>query len=128
MNEPLKRPPSPLWWLKRGAYFQFMMRELSSLFIFAYLILFLVFLHKLSKGRIEYDAYLDFLWSRPMIAFHLVTLGFALLHTFTWFNSTPKAMVLWRGEEKLPAAALVVPQYVIWLVGSGVVFWFFLRH
>lgn len=127
MNAPLKRPQPALWWTQRGPYFLFMMRELSSLFIALYLALFLVLLYKLSQGHESYYRYLNFLWSRPAMVFHLVALGFALLHAFTWFNATPKALVVWRGEEKLPAAALVAPNYLAWLAVTAAVVWFAVR-
>jgi len=127
MSGPLRRPQPALWWTKRGAYFLFMMRELSSLFIGIYVVLFLILLYKVSKGHAAYYAYLNFLWSRPAMVFHLVALGFSLLHAFTWFNAAPKAMVVWRGEEKLPPAALIAPNYVAWLGITGVVLWMAMR-
>ena len=57
------------------------------------------------------------------ILFHVVGLAFALLHTITWFNLTPKAMAVWKGEERLPPAMMIVPNYIAWIVVSGVVTW-----
>jgi fumarate reductase subunit C len=35
-------------------------------------------------------------------------------------------MAVWRGEERLPAAMMIVPNYVAWIVVSGVIAWFVL--
>jgi fumarate reductase subunit C len=58
-----------------------------------------------------------------MVGFHFVTMILALVHAITWFNATPKAMVFWRGEERVPGAALILPNYVLWAGVSAFVFW-----
>ena len=111
------------WWLKRPAYFLVMMRELTSVFIGAYLLLFLWFLYVVGQGQAAYEAHLNFLASPGMILFHLVTLAASLLHTITWFNLTPKAMVVRIGEDKLPAVMITAPNYVIWIALSAAILW-----
>jgi fumarate reductase subunit C len=124
--KPYVRPISATWWLKRSSYLLFMLRELSSVFVAGYVVIFLVMIRRLSQGPAEYEAFLATLGSPLAILFHIVALAFALLHTITWFNLTPKAMAVWRGEERLPAAAMIVPNYVAWIVVSGVIAWFVL--
>jgi len=125
-RKPYVRPISATWWLKRSSYLLFMLRELSSVFVAGYVVIFLVMIRRLSQGPAEYEAFLAALRSPLAILFHIVALAFALLHTITWFNLTPKAMAVWRGEERLPAAMLIVPNYVAWIVLSGVIAWFVL--
>ena len=119
----LHRPQPASWWLKRGPYFQFMMRELSSLFSGLYIVVLLFMLYRFSQGPEAYLKFRDYLRTPWMFVFHAVALAFALLHSFTWFNATPKALVLMRGEEKIPPAALIVPNYVAWAAASAVVLW-----
>ena len=126
-RKPYVRPISATWWLKRSSYTLFMLRELSSVFVAGYVVLFLLMIRRLSQGPAEYEAFLTSLQSPLAILFHVVALAFALLHTITWFNLTPKAMAVWRGEERLPAAMMIVPNYVAWIVVSGVIVWFVLR-
>jgi fumarate reductase subunit C len=114
--------------MKRGPYFQFMMRELSSLFVGTYVVLLVILLYKLSQGREAYEGFRDLLCSPLLILFHLIALGFSLLHTFTWFNASPKAMVLMRGEEKVPPMALILPNYLLWIVLSALLYWIVVKH
>jgi fumarate reductase subunit C len=118
---------SPPWWLRRWPYFFFMLRELSSVFVAAYLVVFLVMIHRLSQGQDAYESFLATLKSPLAILFHVVALGFALLHTITWFNLTPKAIAIRRGEERVPAILVIAPNYVAWLVISAVIAWFVLK-
>jgi len=111
------------WWLKRRSYLVFMLRELSSVFVAGYVVLFLMMIHRLSQGPAQYEAFMASLRSPVAILFHFVALAFALLHTITWFNLTPKAMAVWRGEERLAPALMIVPNYVGWIVVSGVIAW-----
>ncbi|MDP6417278.1 MAG: fumarate reductase subunit C, partial [Gammaproteobacteria bacterium] len=71
------------WWLKKREYLLFMLRELTSVFIAAYLVLVLVLLHKISVGRVAYEAYVEFLANPGMITFHVIALVAALYHTYT---------------------------------------------
>ena len=121
--KPYVRPVPATWWLRRPSYFVFMMREFSSVFIAVYLVMFLVMIDRLALGPEAYGAYLEGLKSPLAILFHAVALAFALLHTITWFQATPKAMPVWKGEERLPSAMLIVPNYVAWAVASAVIAW-----
>ena len=125
--KPYLRTMPSTWWLRRWPYFFFMLREVSSVFVAAYLMLFLVMIHRLSQGPAAYEAFLEGLQSPLAIVFHGVALAFALLHTITWFQLTPKAMAIWRGEERLRPALLIVPNYVGWIVISAAIAWFVLR-
>ena len=117
------RPMSPVWYLRRGPYLVFMLREVSSLFNALYAGLLLIMLHGLSRGRESHEAFVAFLASPGMIVLHVVALGFSLMHTVTWFNATGKAIVIRRGERRLPDAALTVPSYLVWVLLSALVLW-----
>ena len=121
--KPYVRPISAGWWLRRSPYLLFMLREISSVFVAAYVVLFLVMIQRVSQGQAAYEEFLVGLQSPSAILFHVVALAFALLHTITWFQLTPKAIAVWRGEERMPAAMLIVPNYVAWFVISGVIAW-----
>ena len=121
--KPYVRPMPAGWWLRRSPYLLFMLREISSVFVAAYVVLFLVMIQRVSQGQAAYEEFLGGLQSPLAVLFHVVALAFALLHTITWFQLTPKAIAVWRGEERMPAAMLIVPNYVAWFVISGVVAW-----
>ena len=118
---PFVRPVPTTWWLKRRVYFLFILRELTSVFIAVFLILFLVFLYQLSLGRAENETYLDFLATPGMIAFAVVVLIAALYHTVTWFALLPNIVVIRIGEYRVPSKLIVGANYVAWIVVSALI-------
>ena len=54
---------------------------------------------------------------------NIVGFLFLLLHTVTWFNLTPRAIVLRLGGKRVPDILIIAPNYVAWLVISGVLAW-----
>jgi fumarate reductase subunit C len=115
------------WWLKRTPYVLFMLRELTSVFVAAYVVIFLVMIRRLSEGQAAYEAFLASLKSPLAISFHIVALAFALFHTITWFHLTPKAMAVRIGEERVKPALIIAPNYVAWVLVSAAVAWILLR-
>jgi fumarate reductase subunit C len=115
------------WWMQRWPYFIFMLRELSSVFIAAYLLLLLVMIHRVSQGPEAYISFLRSLRSPAAIFFHIVALAFALLHTITWFNLTPQAVAVRVGEERVRPILIIAPNYVAWVIASAIVAWFVLK-
>lgn len=115
------------WWLRNRAYFLFMMRELTSVPIAVYLILLLLMLRKLAAGREAYEAYLRFLATPWMVAFHLLALAAALFHAVTWINITPKVLVVRFGEQRVPATLIAGVNYAAWVVASILIAWIVVR-
>lgn len=122
MSAPLKRPQPAGWWLQRGVYFQFMLRELSAVTTGIYVVLLLFFLDRFSRGDAAYYEFLAYLRKPWIVAFHFVALALALLHTITWFNATPRVIAPMRGEEKVPEWLLVLPNYLLWAAVTFVIF------
>ena len=120
---PYRRPVAPTWWLSNRAYFLFIVRELTSVFIAAYLMLFLLLLHKLSVGREAYEAYLRLLATPGMLVFHVLALAAALFHTLTWFNLLPNIMVVRYGENRVPAIIVAGVNYAAWMAVSIFIVW-----
>lgn len=122
------RRPMPLtWWLTHRAYFFFMLRELTSVFIAVYLGLLLLLLYRLSQGREAYEAYLRFLAAPGMLAFHILALAASLFHAVTWFNLVPQVLVVRLGERRLSAAILAGANYLAWIVATLIIAWIVLR-
>jgi len=90
--------------------------------VLAFLLVFLWFLSSLARGPEAYNAFLQRLSSPWSFLFHMVALIAACFHSSTWFNLTPKAVVVRKGEEKLPDAFLIAPNYVGWLTISVIIF------
>ena len=121
------RPVQAAWWLKRRPYILFIIRELTSLFVGFYCLLLLVILYKLGQGEEAYNAMLAFLKSGPMVALHVVTLVFTVYHSITWFNLTPKALVIPMGEKRVPDVLIAGSNYVAWVVFSVILYWIIVK-
>lgn len=123
MNAPYPRTLGRTWWVERGAYLRVMLRELTSVPLALYLLLAVGLFRAILHGDIAYASYLSYLASPSVLAFHVLAFAAALLHTVTWFNLTPKAIVIRIGEEKVAPALVAGPHYAVWLALSAVVLW-----
>ena len=61
----------------------------------------------------------------PWYLFHGVILVFSLLHTVTWFDLAPKAIVIPLGEDRLPGIFITGAHYLGMGAISLTVIWFF---
>ena len=103
MREPYRRPiSSTTWWLSKRTYVLFMLRELTSVLIAAFLVVYLIQLAQLAQGAEAYTAFVERLASPGWLIFHLLVLIAALYHSITWFNLTPQVIIVRRGEERVP--------------------------
>jgi len=118
-----RRPISTWWWLKRRTYFVFVMRELSSVFVAWLVVYLLLFIRAIGRGSTAYEDFLDWAESPWLVVLNVAAFLFVLLHTITWFSLTPQAMDLRMRGTRVPAALIIVGQYVGLAVVSGFVFW-----
>jgi len=115
------------WWLRKKSYFFFMLRELSSLFIALFLVVYLVQLYQLTKGTDAYSAFTQKLASPGWILFHVVVLLFALYHSVTWFQSTAVVLPIRLGERSVPRQMITALHIGAWAVVSLAVLILFLE-
>lgn len=113
-HKPYVRPITSEWIFRHPRYLRYMTREFSCLFIGAYTLLLVAGLQSLSDGRAAYASFLEMLRSPASIAFHVLALAFAVYHSITWFNLTPKAMPLQFGENFVPDAVISGAHFAIW--------------
>ena len=111
MNRPLDRRLGWTWWALKGSYFRIFLREVSSAFILAEVVLFMLMIHKTGQDAETYLAYRDFLWHPLMVVFHLVALAFALLHTITFFLIAPSALPGQVAGRRIPPAFIIGQQF-----------------
>ncbi len=107
------------WWLKRKTYFLFMVRELTCVFVGGYALFLLI----LAMQRNDPQAFAALLDSPLLIALQIIALPMVLYHSITWFNLTPKVLVLWRGEERVSPILIAGANYVAWIIASVAVLW-----
>lgn len=106
------------WFFRQPRYLRYMLREVTCVFIGAYAVFLLVVLQRLAAGRQAYETLLQALASPASAAWHVLVLVFALYHTTSWFNVTPKAMPIQTGEDFVPGAIIVGAHYALWLAVS----------
>jgi fumarate reductase subunit C len=114
------------WWLTNQSYFLFMLRELSSVFIAVFLVVYLCQLYQLSQGPDAYSAFTQKLSSPGWIFFHVVALLFALYHSITWFQSSAVVLPLRIGERVIPRLTVTALHVVAWAIVSITVLTLFL--
>ncbi len=111
------RPMPANWWMMKKTYVLFMVRELTCMFVGGYALFLLV----LVARRDEPQAFAELLNSPLLIALQIITLPMVLYHSITWFNLTPKVMVVWRGEERVSPLLIAGANYVVWAIISIVI-------
>ena len=117
-----------LWWSRKWPYLKFMLRELSSVFVAFYVVILLLQLHALRGGPATYLEFQHWLTNPLLVVLNGISFLFVLFHAVTWFNLTPKAMVVrWRGR-RLPDLLVAAPSYVAWLAISGLVILLLMRQ
>lgn len=109
------------WWLEKPFYVRYMLREMSSFFVGAYVAVLIVGLWQLSAGPEAWANYMGVLRHPLSVAFHVVALAFAVYHTVTWFALTPRTTPIMRGNDFVPPGPIIGAQYVVWAVASAVV-------
>ena len=100
-----------------------MIRELTSIFVAGYCIFLIVLVFKLGEGSSSYSNFTTTLQSPTSVTLHIISLIFVLYHTITWFNLTPKILVLYRGEERISQRLVAGVFYITWAVVSFIIAW-----
>ena len=120
-RRPYNRKAERGWWLQHPRYIQYMIRELTSLFVGLYCALLVVGLVRLSQGHAAWDGFVAALSNPIGVAFQLMCLVFATYHSVTWFALTPKAMPLMVKGEAVSGKLIVGAHYLAWAAVSAIV-------
>ncbi len=124
----LYRRPMPLdWWLRNGAYFRFVVRELTCVFVGLFAVLSLWQIRALGQGAEEYARFAERLGGPAFVALSGVALVAVLYHAITFFNLTPTIVVIRIGQRRVPGWLIAGAHYAAAVVLSGVVAWVLLR-
>ena len=122
-----REPVSTWWWLRRRSYVAFILRELSSLFVAWSVVLVLLLVRAVGKGPASYADFLDWAKTPWVVSLNVVSLAFIVYHSVTWFQLTPKAMVVRLRGRRIPGAAIAGSAFAGWVVVSLFVAWLLLR-
>jgi len=118
---------STWWWLHRWGHLRFILRELTSVAVAAWVVITLWQLCALDSGPAAYAEFQARLRTPWLLALNLVSFVFVLFHAVTWFNLAPAAMVVRVGGKRVPAALIAASNYAAWAAASAFVAWFLLR-
>jgi fumarate reductase subunit C len=122
-----RRRVSVWWWLQNRSYTGFVLRELTSVFVAFFALVYLWQLRALVRGPEAYAHVLARLGTPLFLVVNAVAFLFVLFHAITWFNLTPKAMVVRLAGKRVPDWVVVGLNYAVWLVLSGAVAFTLLR-
>ncbi len=114
---------STYWWLQRGSYRAFILRELSSIFVAWFVIYLLMLVHAVSQGDASYQEFLSWSGTAGILLLNVVSLLFIVFHAITWFNLAPQAMVVRLKGKRIPGALIAASNYGAWVVVSAFVAW-----
>jgi fumarate reductase subunit C len=118
---------SVYWWLGHWRYMKFVLRELTSVFVAIVVAITLLQLRALRSGPDAYARFQHRLQTPALIALSVISLFFVVFHTITWFNLTPRAMVIRLRGKRLPDFLVAAPNYAVWIALSGAIAWLVLR-
>ena len=122
-----RRRMSVWWWLKNPAYTGFVLRELTCVFVAFFALSYLCELRAIAKGAEAYAQFLAYLKTAPFLILNAVAFVFVLLHSITWFNLAPKAMVVRLGSTRVPDGLIIAMNYAAWIVLSAAVAFILVR-
>lgn len=117
----IRELPKTSWFFRQPRYMRYMAREVTCIFIGAYALLLVVALARLAESEAAFNAFVQALSSPLGVLFNLAALVAAVYHSMSWFNVTPQAMPIQRGEEFVPGKMIVGAHYAAWAVVSVIV-------
>ncbi len=116
-----RRTLGAFWWATRRSYFLIFLREISSVFIAAYVVLLIVLIAKAGGDQASYESYFELFTSPGMLVLHVAAFLFSLMHSITFFNLIPKGLSVRLGGEPVPPVLISGPNYAVWGVVTVIV-------
>jgi fumarate reductase subunit C len=123
----LRRHVSTYWWLEKWAYFAFILREATCLFVAWFVAYLLVMTGSVAGGAVSYQRFLEWSASPWVLALNAVSFVFMVYHAVTFFVAAPQALVVHVGRRPVPARLVLIGHYAAWAAASAVVAWILLR-
>lgn len=123
----LRRPVSTYWWLEKPAYFAFILREGSCMFVGWFVVYLLVLIAAVGRGPASYARFLEWSSAPWVVALNLVGFAFMIYHAVTFFVAAPRAMVVHIGRRRVPEQLVLWGHYLAWAVASALVSWLLLE-
>ena len=106
------------WFLTHARYKNYILHEVTCIFIAIYAVILIVGLFRLGQGPEAWQGWLDALRSPLGIIFHILAFVFAVIHTWSWFKVVPQAMRIQRGTDFVPGNLIIGAHYGVLAVIS----------
>ena len=119
----LRRHVSTYWWLEKPAYFAFILREASCLFVAWFVVYLLMLMGAALEGEVSYQQMLAWSATPWVVTLNVVSFLFLILHAVTFFQAAPQAMVVHAGRTRVPDRLVLLGHYAAWAAASAVVAW-----
>ena len=119
---PLHRPVSNYWWLQRGSYFAFFLREASCMFVAWFVVYLLLMVQAISQGDAGYQEFLTWSARGWVVLLNVVSFLFLVYHAITFFDAAPQALVVHVGPKRVPGQLIGISHYLGWLAVSVVLY------
>lgn len=111
----------PGWWLANRHYTVYMLRELTSLFVTVFSLIYIYQVYRLASNPASYSQYLDLVRNPAMILFSVICLVFTLFHSVTWFYLIGKIQPIKIGRKKTtPFLALGINTILLVVISFAV--------
>jgi fumarate reductase subunit C len=122
----LRRPVSPYWWLEKWAYFAFILREGSCLFVGWFVVYLLLLINAVGEGPASYTRFLQWSSIPWVLTLNIVGFAFMIYHAVTFFVAAPRALVVHVGTRRVPEQWVLAGHYLAWAAVSAIVSWLLL--
>jgi fumarate reductase subunit C len=118
---------STWWWLQRGSYLVFILREVSSVFVAWFVLFTLMQIHALHAGKESYAEFQSWAQHPVVVVLNVISLFFLVFHAITWLNLAPKAVVVHFRGRRVPGSWMLAGNYTAWAVASAFLAWLILK-
>ena len=105
------------WWMRKGHYFWYVVREFTALPLAAWLLWLLVEIQRAGGKADQYSPHA----STAFVIFSVVCLLFALYHSVTFLSLAGVIIHLRIFERPVSSRLIVLSQFGLWAVASAVI-------
>ncbi len=112
-----RRPLPYNWWLRNRGYLLYMLRDFSPVPFSLWLLWFLVEIGRLKAGSTAYHSHA----SPGFVAFSVICLLFALLHSVTFLNLSGVVLRIRLGQRTLSPQLIRGANFALWAAASAVI-------
>ena len=123
----LRRRVSTYWWLEKRAYFAFILRELTCMFVAWFVVYLLLLMNAVRQGPAGYARFITWSSAPWVLTLNVVSFIFIVYHAVTFFAAAPQAMVVHIGRNRVPPGLVLAGHYAAWAITSIVVAWMLVR-